>query len=174
MKRDKDVEHFSSRNTWLCVAAQNKSCQTFHCEAAWSLLLITSQLPWVQRDTQMQSCYSLLFLGTVFYISWCFITSQHWGHSIATTSWTAGHHTYRKHTHRTWFIPQNIENINHTSNCWVNKYFTGQKNASAIALNLQREQSVAAFNLFLNDFRKITATVTNCHPVIAGPFLSGS
>lgn len=72
-------------------------------------------------------CFILLHHSTITHKCYDFPTLRPLA-SIATTQLTASHHTNRKHTHRIWFIPQNIESIIHI--CWVNKYFAGQKNSS--------------------------------------------
>ena len=57
--------------------------------------------------------------------------------SAAATHLAAGHHPYRKCSHRTWFVPQNIENIIHIP-VWINKYFSGKRNLFTYTRLLQQ------------------------------------
>lgn len=59
------------------------------------------------------------------------------------TAWlTAGHHTYRKHTHRTCFIPQTIENIIHIRELGKHIF---SKPKQSFSLNIQSEAFSTGF-----------------------------
>ena len=73
------------------------------------LLILISCQPWLKLRFPFFSamhCFLHVLLAHDFPKLWPLA-------SAATTHLAAGHHTYRKCSHRTWFVPQNIENIIH-------------------------------------------------------------